>query len=341
MKTGALELGNLIQGFKLSCQTECKSPRTVEWYTTFLDRFLGFLERKDYPTAVNHVTRKHIRDFIRYLQVEARVPRTGTPLSTATIQGYIRTLKAFFSWAIREEYIDSNPMTAIAMPKSQTKIINTFTEDQIAELSDVCLQSSLNGCRDLVIILLFLDSGLRVSELVSIDLDDINLSEGHIFIKHGKGQKERIIPVGSIVQKSLWKYINVYRPKPLTDSVTRLFLTSTGLPLSGNAVQQMVRRLARHAGITGVRCSPHTFRHSFAKKYIVNGGDIFSLQRILGHSSLASVRLYLNLFACDIKKQHQRFSPVDRLADSRSIYPAIRAGVHELRTSCHRFRRSE
>ena len=331
MKTSALELGNLIQGFKLSCQTEGKSPRTVEWYTSFLDRFLSFLEHKDYPTAVNYVTRNHIRDFIRHLQVEARVPRTGTPLSTATIQGYVRTLKAFFSWAIREEYIDSNPMTAIAMPKSQTKVINTFTDEQMAKLSDVCLQSSLNGHRDLAILLLFLDSGLRVSELVGIDLEDVNLSEGYITIKHGKGQKERTVPIGSVVQKSLWKYMNMYRPKPLTSSINSLFLTSSGLPLSRNAVQQMVRRLARHAGITGVRCSPHTFRHSFAKKYIVNGGDIFSLQRILGHSSLASVRLYLNLFACDIKKQHQRFSPVDRLADSRSTHAIIRSSVNNNR----------
>jgi len=331
METSALELRNLIQGFKLSCQTECKSPRTVEWYTSFLDRFHSFLERNNYPTAVNDVNRSHIREFIRYLQVEAKVPHTGTPLSTATIQGYIRTLKAFFSWATREEYLRSNPMTVITMPKSPAKIINTFTDEQIAKLSDVCLQSSLNGHRDLTILLLFLDSGLRVSELISIDLDDVNLSEGYIVIRHGKGQKERIVPIGSIVQKSLWKYINMYRPNPLTDSIIRLFLTSKGLPLARNTVQQMVRRLARRAGITGVRCSPHTFRHSFAKKYIVNGGDIFSLQRILGHSSLASVRLYLNLFACDIKKQHQRFSPVDRLVDSRSIYPAIRSSVHSNR----------
>ena len=328
METSALELRNLIQGFKLSCQTECKSPRTVEWYTGFLARFHNFLERNNCPTDVSYLNRSHIRDFIRYLQVEARVPHTGTPLSTATIQGYIRTLKAFFSWATREEYLRSNPMAVIPMPKSSTKIISTFTDEQMAKLTDVCLRSSVNGHRDLTILLLFLDSGVRVSELVAIELDDVNLREGHIIIRQGKGRKERIIPVGSIVQKSLWKYINLCRPQPLTDNITRLFLSNNGLPLTRSGIQQMMRRLARRAGITGVRCSPHSLRHTFAKRYLTNGGDIFSLQRILGHSSLASVRIYLNLFACDIKKQHQRFSPVDRLADSRSIYPVIRSGTY-------------
>ena len=328
METSALELRNLIQGFKLSCQTECKSPKTTEWYTSFLDRFHNFLERNNCPTDVSYLNRSHIRDFIRYLQVEARVPHTGTPLSPATIQGYIRTLKAFFSWATREEYIRSNPMAVIQMPKSPTKIISTFTDEQLAKLTDACLRSNINGHRDLTILLLFLDSGLRVSELVGIELVDVSLSEGHIVIRQGKGKQERIVPVGSIVQKSLWKYINLHRSKPLTDNIANLFLSDNGLPLTKSGIQQMMRRLAGRAGITEVRCSPHTFRHSFAKRYLINGGDIFSLQRILGHSSLASVRLYLNLFACDIKKQHRRFSPVDRLADSRSIYPMIRSTVH-------------
>ena len=328
METGALELGNLIQGFKLSCQTECKSPRTVEWYTSFLDRFHRFLERNNRPTNISYLDKTHIREFIRYLQVEARVPHTGTPLSTATIQAYVRVLKAFFSWATREEYLKSNPMAVIPMPKSATKIIGTFTDEQMAKLTDVCLRSTVNGHRNLTILLLFLDSGLRVSELVGIELDDVNLPEGHIIIRQGKGQKERVIPVGSIVQKSLWKYINLYRPKPLTDNIARLFLSNNGLPLTRNGIQQMMRRLASRAGITGVRCSPHTFRHTFSKRYLTNGGDIFSLQRILGHSSLASVRIYLNLFACDIKKQHQRFSPVDRLADSRSLYPVIHSSMY-------------
>jgi len=125
----------------------------------------------------------------------------------------------------------------------------------------------------------------------------------------------------------LWKYINLYRPEPLTGKITSLFLNENGLPLTRSGVQQMLRRLGRAVGLTGARCSPHTFRHTFAKNYLLNGGDIFSLQKILGHSSLASVRVYLNLLNGDVKAQHQKFSPVDNLSGNRILYPVLRSRI--------------
>jgi len=169
--------------------------------------------------------------------------------------------------------------------------------------------------------------GDRVSELVNIDIDDINLNEGLIKIRAGKGNKEQVLPIGSVVRKLLWKYLNCFRPQPLTTKIHGLLLNSDGLKLTRNGVQQMLRRCGRRAGISGVRCSPHTFRHTFAKNYLVNGGDIFSLQKILGHSSLASVRSYLNLFGTDIKKLHQKYSPADNLVDEPAIYPLIRVSI--------------
>ncbi len=107
MEASVLELGNLIQGFKLCCQTEGKSPKTIEWYTTFLNRFLAFLEFENYPTDVAQINEEVIRAFILYLQVEAKTPRSKKPLSSATVQGYVRTLRVFFSWVVREEYLPS------------------------------------------------------------------------------------------------------------------------------------------------------------------------------------------------------------------------------------------
>ena len=260
--------------------------------------------------------------------MEAKTPHQCKPLSQATVQGYVRTLKSFFSWATREEYLAANPMTKIPVPKATTKVTNTFSQEQIAMLIAVYQGSNGSGCRNLTILLLLLDSGIRVSELVGIHLSDIGLAEGTIKITLAKGNKERLVPIGSLVQRTLWKYINHYRPRPLTDKVTRLFLSEEGLPLTRSGIQQMLRRSGKRAGIIGVRCSPHTFRHTFAKNYLLNGGDIFSLQKILGHSSLASVRLYLNLFSSDVKKQHQRFSPVDNMVGSRSLYTLVRSTNH-------------
>jgi len=332
METSDLGIENLIQGFRLSCQTEGKSAKTTDWYNDFLKRFRKFLSFKRFPVDLNQINRDHIRVYIAYLQNEARTARGSKPLSPATIQGAVRTLKAFFSWALREEFIESNPMIRIPVPKATLKIVNTYTQEQITKLISLCHKSNDSGCRNLAILLLLLDTGIRVSELVGIDLNDVNLIEGYIKIRHAKGGNERLIPIGSLVQKSLWKYINSSRPKPLTQKVTRLFLSNHGVPLTRSGVQQMIRRYGRQANIDGVRCSPHTFRHSFAKHYLLNGGDIFSLQRILGHSSLASVRNYLNLFAVDIKKQHQRFSPVDNLAENRSIYSQLRLSITYQRT---------
>ncbi|MFC1966843.1 tyrosine-type recombinase/integrase [Chloroflexota bacterium] len=324
MKASVLELGNLIQGFKLSCQTEGKSPKTIEWYTTFLRRFLAFLLLSNYPTDAAQINKEVIRAFILYLQKEAKTPRSNEPLSPATVQGYVRTLKVFFSWMVKEDYLADSPTAKIPVPKAPVKVINTFSHEQIGELAQACYKSNGNGYRNLTILLLLLDSGIRVSELVHIDLTDINQAEGWIKISKGKGSKERVVPVGSVVQKSLWKYINHHRSQPLTQKVTRLFLSDDGLPLTRSGIQQMLRRCGKRACISGVRCSPHTFRHTFAKSYLVNGGDIFSLQKILGHSSLASVRVYLNLFGTDIKKQHQKYSPADNLANEPMVLPLIK-----------------
>ncbi len=183
MKTSVLELGSLIQGFKLSCQTEGKSPKTIEWYTTFLLRFLAFLQFRNFDTDAAQINKEIIRAFILYLQEEARTPRSKKPLSPATVQGYVRTLKVFFSWMVKEEYLQDSPTAKIPVPKAPQKIINTFTHEQIGKLAQACYRSNGNSYRNLTILLLLLDSGIRVAELVNIDLNDINqsLQRIHVF----------------------------------------------------------------------------------------------------------------------------------------------------------------
>ncbi len=102
MNSSILGLQNLIEGFRLSCRTEGKSPKTIEWYYSFITRFRQFLELNNLPAQIDKINKNHIRQFILYLQEEARTPRSGKTLSGATVQGYVRTLKAFFSWASRE-----------------------------------------------------------------------------------------------------------------------------------------------------------------------------------------------------------------------------------------------
>ena len=135
MNNEVLELQSLIEGFRLSCQTEGKSIKTIEWYVTFLNRFRGFLNSQDLSSRIGQISRNDIRAFIRYLQTEAKTPHGGKLLSAATVQGYVRTLKAFFAWLVQEEYIDSNPMIKIPVPRAPVKILNTFSQEQIIKLA--------------------------------------------------------------------------------------------------------------------------------------------------------------------------------------------------------------
>ena len=142
----------------------------------------------------------------------------------------------------------------------------------------------------------------------------------------GKGNKERLIPIGKNVQRLLWRYISRYRPEPVMPNSDLLFLTMDGRPLTKDRVDKIMTYYGRKAGLAGVRCSPHTLRHTAAVSFLRNGGDVFSLQRILGHASLEMTRRYCELADIDIKKAHTTASPVDnlRLAPNRQRIEPIK-----------------
>jgi integrase/recombinase XerD len=161
-------------------------------------------------------------------------------------------------------------------------------------------------------VLIFLDTGIRVSELADLTLENVNLD--HMQLKvYGKGSKERTVPIGVRVQRAIWKYLQQYRPDPASPRFTTLFLTKDGKPVTKGRIETQIKRYEERAGITGVRCSPHTFRHTFATSYLRNGGNVFSLQRILGHSSLETTMVYINLAQTDVQDAHRRYSPADNI----------------------------
>ena len=165
----------------------------------------------------------------------------------------------------------------------------------------------------MTVITVLLDTGLRVSELTGLTLKDIRLVDGVLKVS-GKGRRERLVPIGKTSQRLLWNYITRHRPEPARPRCDLAFLTKDGLPLTKNRIQKMMAKYGREAGICGVRCSPHTLRHTGAIMFLRNGGDIFSLQRLLGHSSLEMTRHYCELADVDVKRTHSMASPVDNLS---------------------------
>jgi len=324
-KSQATQLDNLIRGYRLYARTEGKSPKTIEITTTAVTALRALLEAKGFSTDVTEIRPQELREFILHLQqVKAfEHHRFAKPqdkgLSGHAINCYLRAVRAFWSWLVREEIIISNPFDKVRIPKAPTKVIPTFSENQIQGLLGVIHTSTPNGFRDWTMILALLDTGLRASELVGLTLNEVNLEDGIVKVK-GKGAKERIVPIGARVQRAIWKYLQHHRPQTANPLCHNLFLTKVGEPITVNRLETIIKNRGREAQIDGVRCSPHTFRHTFAISYLRNGGDVFSLQRILGHSSLDVVRIYVNLAETDVKSCHRRFSPADNMELRRSVH---------------------
>jgi len=198
------------------------------------------------------------------------------------------------------------------LPKAPKTLLPSLSVDQLASLIEAVEVSTAQGQRDYTIMILLVDTGLRVSELTRLKVDDINL-ERRILKVWGKGARERVVPFGVRAQRALLRYVNFHRPEPAMPLTREFFLTESGQPLKARRVQAIIKRYGEKAGIKGIRCSPHTLRHTAAVMWIRNGGDVFSLQQILGHSTLEMVRVYVNLAQSDVEAAHRRYSPADNI----------------------------
>ncbi|WP_170308092.1 tyrosine-type recombinase/integrase [Paenibacillus dakarensis] len=207
-----------------------------------------------------------------------------------------------------EGFIEVNPVKGIGTIKSERRIIETFSNAQIKVLLDTPNRSSFTGYRDYVIMLTLLDTGVRISELAGIKTHDIDW-QARVICVYGKGRKERLVPFSRSLEKQLRLYLEI---RGVLDH-DHVFVNIDNDPFQVRGIQQAIKLYGEAARIKGVRVSPHTFRHTFAKMYIMNGGDSFSLQKILGHTSLEIVRMYVNLFGTDVAAQHAKFSPLERL----------------------------
>jgi site-specific recombinase XerD len=165
--------------------------------------------------------------------------------------------------------------------------------------------------------MLLLDTGLRCAELTSCKLGDVHIDRGYLKVM-GKGARERMVPIGVTVRKALVEYLRASRPGPASSQIDNLFLSEDGKPLLVGGVQLMLKRLGRRCGVP--RLHTHLCRHTFATNYLINGGDLFTLQHILGHSSLEMVRRYVTLASGFVAMQHQRFSPLDKMYQGASRF---------------------
>ena len=205
------DLRTLMEGFRLYCLAEGKQATTIRWYLGKLSIFLRFLHDEGLPTEACELSTTHLRAFLVHLRQNVKAdennpmkPAQTKDLSGKTIQGYARTLKAFFSWLTREGYIDRNPAKLLRIPSAPRVVIGTLSDDQVKTLLSIIDRRSTKGFRDFTIFLILLDTGIRLSELVQLQVKSVDLERG-IFKVMGKRARERLVPFGATVQTTLWK----------------------------------------------------------------------------------------------------------------------------------------
>lgn len=292
------DLQAAIDSFFAYCKGKNLSDRTIEYYGHRLQAYRRYLEGAGESTAPKDITPQIIRAF---LSDEAE-KKSSTTASHSHI-----TLSTFFNYLTNEEYLDTNPMVNVDKPKRRKTVINTFSMEQIDDILLTCAKDFI-GVRDRAIIMMLVDCGLRASEIAGLEVDDFNWSDCTV-LALGKGDKERVVPFGNATRQAL----NAYIARRGELDTKGFFVSSLGSQMDRYRIRDIVERRCELAKIKGIRCSPHTFRHTFAVSYLRNGGDVFSLQKMLGHSDLTMTRRYAELSQTDVQDKHRLYSPADRL----------------------------
>jgi integrase/recombinase XerD len=312
------DLESLRRAYTLCAAAEGLSKSSITIVLSSVRYLERFLRDHGASTDARDITPDHLRAYTLHLKGRAcfedhpLTPAQPRGLSGHTINTYLRSLRIFFSWLVTEEYLEQHPFDRVKVPKAPHKVMATFSEAQIQDLLGVIDIDTPQGYRNFTLVLMMLDCGLRLAELTGLRLPHVRLEEGEFKVM-GKGSRERVLPMGRQLVRCLARYIARYRPEPAVPRVDQVFLTADGWPLPKDRVENMVTRYGKRAGITGVRCSPHTLRHTAAVSFVRNGGDAFSLQRLLGHSTLDMTRRYCELADVDVKMAHRGASPVDHL----------------------------
>ena len=305
------KLSDALTAYRICAKAEGKSPRTIGLVTSSLGYFGRFLGG---APDISSITADDLRRFIIALQNTDKFrdhpfnKPLETKISALSIQTYCRGIRAFFGHLLREELIEANPVANVKMPRAPAKVVPTFSEQEIQRLLVSPDRKTDTGFRDYALMLTYLDTSARLSELADMTVGDVDFENGYIRVL-GKNKRERYLPLGQKVAKALLKYTLNHRPQPTGND--RFWLTRDGRPLTPNRIEKIISTHGKKAGLS--RCYPHKLRHTSSVMYLRNGGDPFTLQKKLGHSSLQMTRHYCNLVDSDVRAAHLKFGVADRL----------------------------
>jgi site-specific recombinase XerD len=289
----AMKMTAALTTYNLACQAQNVSRPTWRWYQQKLRAFISYAEETG-VTEIEQVTSTLVNAFTAHVQANKNV--YGQPISSHTVHGYTQVIKGFMSWAASEELIDEKQVRRIKMPKVEQKIIQVFSSEQINRLYAACDDAKERwvAARDRAIVAVLLDTGIRANELCDLTRDRCFLDDSAPYLLiNGKGRKQRIVGLGKQSAYRLNLYITRYRPKCTHEYAVVSFKERQ---LTPKGLDDLLYRLRDRAGISGVRCSAYTCRHSYAFNFIKAGGDVLRLSRLLGHTSVQVTENYLRCF---------------------------------------------
>lgn len=298
---------HLIDGFLYYLQVEKNaSPKTLESYQgdlfQGLDWFAAALNKKEdslSPGEINHLV---FRGYMAELQ------RRG--LSKATVSRKLSAWRSFFRFLSREEVIEGNHLLKVAVPRRDKRLPQPLFPEDCAAMAEAPVDKSPLYLRDRAMIEVLYASGVRVSELVGLNLTDLDLSAGYAMVT-GKGSKERMVPLGSYAIRALSDYIKTGWPAIAGSSgkpTKAVFLNYKGERLSVRGVQKVIDKYAALLGLDR-KISPHTFRHSFATHVLDGGADLRAVQELLGHARLSTTQVYTHVTRERLKEVYRRSHP--------------------------------
>lgn len=300
--------------------------RTLFDYRQQWGYFVSWLNDNYEVEYVDELTPQVFRDHINYMKYDARrydghkyinAEQQRVGLSDTTINIRLRTLKAVFNQLEREQLIEVNPMRSVKLIRQDIDLTNCLTDEEVKAILQQPNRRDYVGFRDYVAIILMLDSGLRITEMLRLRAENIDFQTRFITVsgEDSKNRRPRIVPISPQSIKLLLQLVNENKQHFSTD---RIFLSCYGEPLGANQFNKRLKHYGKKAGIDGKKMTAHVYRHTWAKNMVLNGCDAFTLQKMGGWSDIRTMRRYIQMDTEDIRKGHDSFSPVNKFVDNRT-----------------------
>jgi len=272
---------------------------TIESYTSDLNKYLLFLK----SCKIHQISNTDAAVILKYLLV-----LRDDGLGVRSRARHLVTLRGFYKFLIQEKILKKDPTRIVDLPKTGVKLPDVLSADEINTILNMPDTTKPRGSRNIAMLELLYAAGLRVSELINVKIQDINLEVGFVRT-FGKGSKERIVPIGSHARERIKEYLTHARPLLIKNHMSQfLFIARAGKPMTRQGFWKLLKKYATQAGILK-RITPHSFRHSFASHLLEGGADLRAVQMMLGHVDISTTQIYTHVARDHLKQLHEKYHP--------------------------------